>query len=64
MHTTAWQPFRTCLEARSALFENIEVFYNRQRRRLEKEYERLCSTSEAFIYLARIRLMLRRLARF
>lgn len=35
-----------------------------QQRRLSKDYERLCVTSEAFIYLAMIRLMLRRLARF
>jgi putative transposase len=32
-------------------------------RRLSKDYERLCSTSEAWIYLAMIRLMVRRLAR-
>jgi putative transposase len=32
-------------------------------RRLSKDYERLCSTSEAWIYLTMIRLMLRRLAR-
>jgi putative transposase len=35
-----------------------------QQRRLSKEYERLCATSETLIYLAMIRLMLRRLARF
>ena len=35
-----------------------------QNRRLSKDYERLCPTSEALIYLAMIRLMLRRLARF
>ena len=35
-----------------------------QNRRLSKDYERLCATSEAWIYLAMIRLMLRRLARF
>ena len=35
-----------------------------QNRRLSKDYERLCATSEALIYLAMIRLMLRRLARF
>jgi len=35
-----------------------------QQRRLSKDYERLCVTSEALIYLAMIRLMLRRLARF
>ncbi|HEX3272332.1 MAG TPA: IS5/IS1182 family transposase, partial [Ktedonobacterales bacterium] len=34
-----------------------------QQRRLSKDYERLCVTSEAFIYLTMIRLMLRRLAR-
>jgi putative transposase len=32
-------------------------------RRLSKDYERLCPTSEAWIYLAMIRLMVRRLAR-
>jgi transposase len=32
-------------------------------RRMSKDYERLCSTSEAFIYAAMTRLMLRRLAR-
>lgn len=35
-----------------------------QNRRLSKDYERLCVTSEALIYLVMIRLMLRRLARF
>jgi transposase len=35
-----------------------------QNRRLSKDYERLCPTSEALIYLTMIRLMLRRLARF
>lgn len=35
-----------------------------QNRRLSKDYERLCTTSEALIYIAMIRLMLRRLARF
>jgi len=33
-------------------------------RRLSKDYERLCATSEAWIYVAMTRLMLRRLARF
>jgi hypothetical protein len=32
--------------------------------RLSKDYERLCVTSEALIYLAVIRLMVRRLTRF
>jgi putative transposase len=35
-----------------------------QNRRLSKDYERLCLTSTAMIYIAMIRLMLRRLARF
>ena len=35
-----------------------------QQRRLSKDDERLCATSEALIYLAMIRLMVRRLARF
>lgn len=34
-----------------------------QNRRLSKDYERLCATSRAWIFLAMIRLMLRRLAR-
>ncbi len=34
-----------------------------QNRRLSKEYERLCATSETMIYVAMTRLMLRRLAR-
>jgi putative transposase len=33
-----------------------------QSRRLSKDYERLCATSEALIYALMIRLMLRRLA--
>ena len=33
------------------------------RRRMGKDYERLCSTSEAFVYAAMTRLMVRRLAR-
>jgi DDE family transposase len=32
-------------------------------RRMAKDYERLCSTGEAFIYAAMTRLMVRRLAR-
>ena len=34
-----------------------------QNRRLSKEYERLCETSEAMIYASMSRIMLRRLAR-
>jgi putative transposase len=34
-----------------------------QQRRLSKDYERVCATSETLIYVAMIRLMLRRLAR-
>jgi putative transposase len=32
-------------------------------RRMSKDYEKLCATSEAFVYAAMNRLMLRRLAR-
>ena len=32
-------------------------------RRMSKDYERLCATSEAFVYAAMVRLMVRRLAR-
>jgi putative transposase len=34
-----------------------------QQRRMSKDYERLAATSEAFIYVAMTRLMVRRLAR-
>jgi transposase len=34
-----------------------------QNRRMSKDYERLCATAEAFIYVAMMRLMVRRLAR-
>ena len=34
-----------------------------QNRRMSYDYERLCATAEAFIYVAMIRLMVRRLAR-
>ena len=33
-----------------------------QNRRMSKDYERLCATSEAFIYAAMARIMVRRLA--
>ena len=32
-------------------------------RRMSKDYERLCATGEAFVYVAMTRLMVRRLAR-
>jgi putative transposase len=32
-------------------------------RRISKDYERLCATGEAFVYVAMTRLMVRRLAR-
>jgi putative transposase len=34
-----------------------------QQRRMSKDYERLCASSEALVYAAMIRLMRRRLAR-
>jgi transposase len=47
-----------------SLERGIRVGPRGQQRRLSKDYERLCATSEALIYLAMIRLMVRRLARF
>jgi putative transposase len=38
-------------------------FWLGQNRRMSKDYERLCASTEAFIYAAMIRLMVRRLAR-
>jgi transposase len=32
-------------------------------RRMSKDYERLCATGETFVYVAMVRLMVRRLAR-
>jgi putative transposase len=43
------------------IVERTLAWLNRQRR-LSKDYERLPETSEAFVYVAMIRLMLRRLA--
>jgi len=34
-----------------------------QNRRMSKDYERLCATGEAFVYVAMSRLIVRRLAR-
>ena len=34
-----------------------------QNRRMSKDYERLCATSEAFVYAVMTHLMVRRLAR-
>jgi hypothetical protein len=34
-----------------------------QNRSMSKDYERLCATAEAFVYVAMMRLMVRRLAR-
>ena len=34
-----------------------------QNLRMSKDYERLCATSEAFVYAAMARIMVRRLAR-
>jgi putative transposase len=51
----ARQPFRTHLEARTALFEYIEVFYNRQRRHSAlgylspEDYERRWATQKAVV---------------
>ena len=34
-----------------------------QNRRMSKEYERLCASAEAFVYVAMTRLMVRRIVR-
>jgi putative transposase len=44
------------------IVERTFAWLNRQRR-LSKDYERLAETSEAMIYVAMIRLMVKRLAR-
>ena len=43
--------------------ERTFSWLSQNRRRVSKDYERLCATSEAFIYAAMARLMVRRLAR-
>ena len=43
------------------IVERTIAWLNRQRR-LSKDYERLAQTSEAFVYVAMIRLMIRKLA--
>ncbi len=43
--------------------ERTFSWLSQNRRRMSKDYERLCATGEAFIYAAMIRLMVRRLAR-
>lgn len=41
----------------------VPVIYLGQNRRMSKDYERLPESSEAFVYVAMSRLMVRRLAR-
>ena len=43
--------------------ERTFAWLSQNRRRMSKDYERLCATAEAFIYVAMTRLMVRRLAR-
>jgi modulator of FtsH protease len=55
------------LEALTALVAVLfitSLAWQSQQRRLSQDYERLCATGEAWIYLTVIRLMVRRLARF
>ena len=43
--------------------ERTFSWLGQNRRRMSKDYERLCASAEAFVYMAMIRLMVRRLAR-
>jgi putative transposase len=43
--------------------ERTFSWLSQNRRRMSKDYERLCASAEAFIYVAMTRLMVRRLAR-
>ena len=43
--------------------ERTFSWLSQNRRRMSKDYERLCASAEAFVYMAMIRLMVRRLAR-
>ena len=43
--------------------ERTFSWLGQNRRRMSKDYERLCASVEAFVYVAMIRLMVRRLAR-
>ena len=43
--------------------ERTFSWLSQNRRRMSRDYERLCATGEAFIYVAMSRLMVRRLAR-
>jgi transposase len=57
----AGRPGRFKVLPKRWIVERTFSWLNRQRR-LGKDYERLPETSEAFIYVAMIRLMLKRLA--
>src|ERR687885_669512 len=57
----AQQGFRGALPRRWVVERTFAWFCHS--RRFSRDYERLCSTSEALIYIAMERLMLRRLAR-
>ena len=43
--------------------ERTLSWIDQNRRRMSKDYERLCASGEAFVYAAMIRLMTRRLVR-
>ena len=49
--------------SREYLNEKRTFSWLSQNRRMSKDYERLCSTSESFVYAAMSRLMVRRLTR-
>ena len=58
-----WPPKGLQVLPRRWVVERTFSWIDQNRRRMSKDYERLCASGEAFVYAAMSRLMLRRLAR-